>query len=365
MTVPAAVVSGLGAFLPPTVVTNEQLTTELDTTDEWIRSRTGIGSRHVVDPGMATSHLATEAGRRALASADVPATDAVILATSTPDRSCPATAPEVASNLGMGGGAAFDVGAVCTGFVYALATAAGLIAANVATSVLVIGADVFSTILDPRDRTTRVIFGDGAGAMVVRAGDPDEPGALVAFDLGSDGTCADLIQVPGGGSRQRSVLSGPEEIAGAASLLHADDPYFRMDGKTVFSKAVSRMAESAQNVAARVGWSLSDVDMLVAHQANKRILAAVGLQLGLRSDQVATHLDRVGNTVAASIPLALADSVLGGRVAVADRLVLAGFGGGLTWGAAALSWPDVIPVCSHPPQLPVAATAATARGGDT
>jgi 3-oxoacyl-[acyl-carrier-protein] synthase-3 len=252
----------------------------------------------------------------------------------------------------MAGRPAFDVAAVCTGFVYALAVGAGMIAADLAGTVLVVGADVFSTILDPRDRTTRVIFGDGAGAVVLRAGDPDEPGALAAFDLGSDGSRSELIQVPGGGSRQRSALGDVTAIATATDLLRAGDPYFRMEGKAVFSEAVQRMAESARNVATRVGWSLSDVDMLVAHQANKRLLTAVGLQL-----------DRVGNTVAASVPLALADTALAGRLAVGDRVVLAGFGGGLTWGAAAMSWPDITPVCSHPPQMPVAepATANTRR----
>lgn len=283
----------------------------------------------MVDPNTGTLLLATEAGRRALESANMTSVDAVVLATSTPDRSCPATAPEVASNLGLGGRPAFDVAAVCTGFLYALATAQGLVAARLAETVLVIGADAFSTILDPLDRTTRVIFGDGGGAMVLRAGHADEPGALLAFDLGSDGARSDLIQVPGG-----------------------DDPYFRMDGKPVFAQAVVRMAESAQHAADAAGWSMSDVDMLVAHQANKRILAAVGEQLTLRDDQIATHLEQVGNTVAASVPLALAHAVGQGRITQGHRLLLAGFGGGLTWGAAALSWPDVTPVSSHPPVRP-------------
>jgi 3-oxoacyl-[acyl-carrier-protein] synthase-3 len=345
MTGRAAVVAGLGGWLPPNVVTNHDLSAELDTTDEWIRSRTGIGRRHVVEPGMATSHLATEAGRNALRSADVAGVDAVVVATSTPDRSCPATAPEVASKLGMNGVPAFDVAAVCTGFIYALATASGLVSARLADSVLVIGADVFSTILDPADRTTRVIFGDGAGAVVLRAGEETEPGALLGFDLGSDGERSDLILVPGGGSRERSGVP-------------VTDPYFRMEGRPVFAEAVVRMAESAHAAAGRAGWSLSDVDMLVAHQANKRILAAVGEQLGLPAERIATHLDLVGNTVAGSVPLALAHCVAAGRISEGDRLILAGFGGGLTWGAAALSWPDVTPVSSHPPVVTAAATAA-------
>ncbi len=331
----AAVLAGLGTWLPPTAVTNDTLAAELDTTDEWIRSRTGITQRHVVDLGVATSDLAIEAGCRALASAGTASAGAVVLATSTPDRSCPATAPEVASRLGLDDVPAFDVAAVCTGFVYALATAAGLLAARLAGSVLVIGADTFSTILDPRDRTTRAIFGDGAGAVLLRAGELEESGALLGFDLGSDGTRADLIQVPAGGSRQRS--------GGDDGTI---DPYFRMQGKSVFMQAVLRMTQSAIAALSHAGWSLSDVDVLVAHQANRRILAAVGEQLELRTEQVATHLDRVGNTVAASIPLALADSVVRQRIAPGDGLLLSGFGGGLTWGSAVLRWPNVTPVTS-------------------
>lgn len=301
---PATVLSGLGTYLPTNVVTNDDLTDEMDTTDEWIRTRTGIHRRHVIEPGTATSDLATEAGRRALLSAALSSVDAVVLATSTPDRSCPATAPEVASNLGITGAAAVDVAAVCTGFVYAMAASAGLVAARIASTVLVIGADCFSTILDPRDRTTRVIFGDGAGAMVLRAGDPDEAGALVSFDLGSDGTRSHLIRVAGGGSRERSARAGACATDPAIGGSPDDDPYFRMDGKAVFGDAVLRMAGSAEAVAERAGWPLSKVDMLIPHQANKRILMAVGAQLGLRPEQIAVHLDRVGNTVAASIPLA-------------------------------------------------------------
>ncbi|WP_026422609.1 beta-ketoacyl-ACP synthase III [Actinokineospora inagensis] len=325
---PAAVVSGLGAWLPERTVDNHQLSTVLDTSDEWIRTRTGIGLRHIVAPGESTSDLAVAAGRRALESAGTTRVSAVVLATSTPDHSCPATAPDVASRLGLGGIAAFDVAAVCTGFVYALRVGAGLIATG-ADSVLVIGADTFSTILDPEDRTTRAIFGDGAGAVVLRAGAADEPGALLGFDLGSDGTGADLITVPAGGSRQRSTG------VPAAEREH----YFAMAGKPVFRHAVLRMSESTLAVRSAVGWT--GVDRLVAHQANARILAAVGEQLALTEEQVVLNLDRVGNTVAASIPLALADAVVDGVLPPGARTMLCGFGGGLTWGSAALLWPDL------------------------
>lgn len=327
-----AVITGLGAWTPPVAVTNDMLAAELDTSDEWIRTRTGIGQRHIVSPGTSTGDLAVEAGRRALASSpDGHLVDAVVLATSTPDRSCPATAPLVASKLGLPGVAAFDVAAVCTGFVYALATAAGLISARVADTVLVIGADTFSTILDPNDRATRVIFGDGAGAMVLRAGDDDEPGVLLGFDLGSDGRDRELITVPAGGSEQRSTRLDPAEA----------ELYFQMDGKPVFTRAVRRMAESAQTVLTAVGWTPEDVDRLVAHQANIRILKACARELGLPLERVVCNLGRVGNTVAASIPLALTDAAASGELTPGDRVVLTAFGGGLTWGATALIWPSI------------------------
>ncbi|KJK48696.1 3-oxoacyl-ACP synthase [Lentzea aerocolonigenes] len=303
----AAVLCGLGSFVPPTVVDNDALSAELDTSDQWIRSRTGISQRHIAS-GLSTSDLAVRAGREALKS--VEGVDALVLATSTPDRPCPATAPAVAAELGLGEVAAFDVAAVCTGFVYALANAAGLIATGVADRVLVIGADTFSTILDPADRTTRAIFGDGAGAVVLRAGRADEPGALQGFQLGSDGSRADLITQRRGG-------------------------YFEMSGREVFTQAVLRMAESVRQVVKEADWELEDVTHVVAHQANIRILHAVADQLGLPRTLMFSNLDRVGNTVAASIPLALADA----RLPAGAKVVLTGFGGGLTWGSTALTWP--------------------------
>jgi 3-oxoacyl-[acyl-carrier-protein] synthase-3 len=327
----AAVLCGLGGYVPPTAVTNAMLAEHLDTTDEWIRTRTGIGRRFVAGPGVSTSDLAVEAGRRALTSAGVSEVDGVVLATSTPDHPCPATAPEVASRLGLGDVAAFDIGAVCTGFVYALATAAGMIAAGISRSALVIGADTFSTILNPTDRTTRAIFGDGAGAVVLRAGTADEPGALLGFDLGSDGTLAELITVPAGGSEQRSSGVPAAE----------DDHYFTMQGKAVFRNAVERMSKSSATLLAQVGWRADQVDRLVAHQANVRILNAVADDLGLAEHQTVVNLDKVGNTVAASIPLALVDALTTGNLQAGQRVVLTAFGGGLTWGSSALRWPEL------------------------
>ncbi|HET8683462.1 MAG TPA: beta-ketoacyl-ACP synthase III [Micromonosporaceae bacterium] len=329
----AAVLAGLGTWLPPRVVDNAELCRRFDTSDEWIRSRTGIRQRHVVEPGMSTADLAVEAGARALKSAHGCGVDTVVLATTTPDHPCPATAPEVASRLGLAGVAAFDVAAVCTGFVYALATGAGLIAAEVAEQVLVIGADAFSTILDPTDRSTGAIFGDGAGAVVLRRGLAIELGALGPFDLGSDGEQAGLIMVPAGGSRQRSTG------ARAADSEH----YFRMAGKPVFRHAVLRMAASARVALDRAGWTAQDVDHLVAHQANARILRAVGDELDLPPGRVVRNVDTVGNTAAASIPLALADAVRDGHLRPGDRVLACAFGGGLTWGSTTLCWPNLDP----------------------
>ncbi|WP_406840591.1 beta-ketoacyl-ACP synthase III [Streptomyces sp. AHU1] len=330
-----AVIRGIGAWVPPRIVTNDELAQELDTSDEWIRSRTGISRRHIADPGMATSDLAVEAGGRALKSASAASVDFVVVATSTPDRPCPATAPSVASRLGLGTAAAFDVGAVCTGFLYSLAVGAGLIAAGTAESVLVLGADTFSTILDPADRSTRAVFGDGAGGVVLAAGTPDEPGALGRFDLASDGEGSDLITVPSGGSRD-PVRTGSSGVAGTA------DPYFRMEGRAVFRNAVERMAASALRVAGARGWDVGAVDLLVAHQANLRIMNAVADRMRLPRERCAVNVDRVGNTAAASIPLALVDAMDDGTLRPGHRVVLTAFGGGLTWGSCALRWPDLV-----------------------
>jgi 3-oxoacyl-[acyl-carrier-protein] synthase-3 len=341
-----AVLAGLGGWLPPKVVTNADLPAELDTSDEWIRSRTGITQRHVAEPGMATSDLAVEAGARALKSCGEPVVDAVLVATTTPDRPCPATAPEVASRLGLTGVAAFDVSAVCTGFIYAVASAAGLIAAGVAERVLVIGAETYSSILNPIDRNTAMIFGDGAGAAVLRAGDRGEPGAIGPFDLGSDGGGSDLIAVPAGGSRQR--LSG---------VPVADESrYFTMDGREVFRHAVLRMAASAQIVLDRAGWRVEDVDQLVSHQANLRIMNQLADRIGVDRTRVISNIDLVGNTAGAAIPLALTHGAAKGILQPGQRVLLTAFGGGLTWGSTVLTWPslpDVIPPAGPSSTSPV------------
>lgn len=328
---PVAVLCGTAGWVPSRVVTNEHLARWIDTDDAWIRTRTGIRQRHIAEPGQATSDLAVEAGRRALASAATDTVDAVVVATTTPDRSCPATAPVVAARLGLTGVAAFDVGAVCTGFVYGLASAAGLIAAGVAERVLLIGADTYSTIVDPQDRANVIIFGDGAGAVVLRAGHPGEPGAVGHFDLGSDGAHEELIMVAAGGSRQRSRPGPPSH----------QDQHFSMRGREVYRHAVARMAGSARTTLSRAGWKIDDVDHFVPHQANLRILHSVADDLGLPRERCVTHVESVGNTGAASIPLALADAAARGAIRPGDRLLLTAFGGGLTWGSCLLTWPEL------------------------
>ncbi|MGF1426234.1 beta-ketoacyl-ACP synthase III [Kitasatospora sp. LaBMicrA B282] len=326
-----AVLAGTGSAVPARVVTNEQLAGRMDTSDDWIRSRTGIAERRMVEPGTATSDLAVAAGRRALRSAGLHRVGAVVVATATPDYQCPATGPIVAAGLGLGEIPAFDVGAVCSGFLYALATGSGLIASGVAEQVLVVGAEAFTTIIDPTDRNTAPLFGDGAGAVVLRAGDPEEPGALLGLNLGSDGLLADLIMVPAGGSRQRSH----------GNVAAPEDHYFTMRGREVFKHAVRRMEESSRTVLEQVGWQLAEVDWLVAHQANIRILHAVADQLRLPRERAVANLDRYGNTSAASIPLALDEAAGRGLFTPGDRILLTAFGAGATWGAAALTWPDL------------------------
>jgi 3-oxoacyl-[acyl-carrier-protein] synthase-3 len=331
----AAVIAGLGGWLPPRIVTNEMLSSVLDTTSDWIATRTGILERRTVEAGVATRELAVEAGRRALKSAGRSAVDAVVVATTSPDRICPAVAPEVAFQLGLGTVAGFDLTSACSGFVYGLATSAGLITSDVADSVLLIGAEAFTTFVNSDDRGTAPIFGDGAGAVVLRRGAPDEPGALGVFDLGSDGGLADLLAIPAGGSRQRSVCGlGHDTVA-------TEDRYLRMEGRLLFRHAIERMTQSTQAVLERAGWSPDDVDRFVVHQANVRIVQAVAEELGLPQGRVAVNIDRVGNTLAASIPVLLNDEVASGALKPGARVLMSAFGAGLSWGSTVLTWPDV------------------------
>ncbi|MBV1957416.1 beta-ketoacyl-ACP synthase 3 [Streptomyces sp. BV333] len=325
----AAVVAGLGTCLPRTEIRNAWFAERLDTSDDWIRARTGIATRRRVTPDVSMTDLACAAADAALRSAGRTTVDALVLATTTPDRPCPAAAPEVADRIGQGGIPAFDVSAVCSGFVYALATATGLLSAGLADSVLVTAAETYSRIVDPADRSTAVLFGDGAGAVVLRRGTARETGALLAFDLGSDGAARDAIHVPG----EREQPEG--------------ERWFTMAGRKVYLRAVEHMTASALSVVKDCAWAPDDIGAFVAHQANARIIDAVADRLGVPSEAVVCEIARVGNTAAASIPLALADAADGGRLEPGSRTVLTAFGGGLTWGSAALTWPHLTPVRSE------------------
>lgn len=327
----AAVLTGVGSCLPPRLVTNDELAVRLDTSDEWVRSRTGIKQRYVATGGINTSDLAAGAGSRALKSSGDSHVDTLVLATTTPDRPCPATAPTVGGKLGLAHAAAYDISAVCSGFLYALASASGLIACGISERVLVIGAETFSRLLNPSDRSTSVIFGDGAGAVVLRAGEHEEPGALGHFDLGSDGDGMDLITVPAGGPPPEGTYTVPAP----------DDYYFTMQGKKVFWLSVQRMGQCAQAVLDRAGWRAVDVDHLVSHQANHRITGRLADEIGLPRERAVNNIADVGNTAAASIPLALDYAHADGVLTPGDRVLLTAFGGGLTWGATALTWPAV------------------------
>ena len=308
---------GTGGYLPPRVVPNEEFAKRLDTSDAWIRERTGIAQRHFADPSQASSDLALEASRRALEAAGVRAEDIdlIILATSTPDYIFPSTACLLQAKLGTGTCAAFDVQAVCSGFVYALATADNFIRAGQAKRALVVGAEVFSRILDMNDRSTCVLFGDGAGAVVLAQS--DRPGVLASV-LRADGRHVDLLSVPG------NVCGG--KIVGS--------PFLQMNGQGVFKFAVKVLDEVARETVAAAGLTLGDIDWLIPHQANVRILQATARKLGIPLERLVVTVDHHGNTSAASVPLALDEFVRTGKIREGQRVLLQGVGGGFTWGAS-------------------------------
>jgi 3-oxoacyl-[acyl-carrier-protein] synthase-3 len=320
-----SVVQGCGSYLPERIVTNDELAKKMDTSDEWIRQRTGIRQRHIAADGEFTSHLALQASKRALTHAGVKASDLdlIILATATPDETFPATATRVQQGLGMTRGAAFDVQAVCAGFVYGLAVADSMIKSGIASTALVIGAETFSRILDWSDRGTCVLFGDGAGAVVIKGeqgkGTSADRGVL-ANALHSDGRQHDILYVDGGPSSTKTT------------------GFLRMHGKEVFKHAVVNMAAVVGEVLTKAGLTPADIDWLVPHQANKRIIDSTGRKLGLPADRVVVTVDKHANTSAASIPLALDAAVGDGRIKKGDLLLLEGIGGGLAWGASLVRW---------------------------
>jgi len=310
-------IAGTGSYLPPRIVTNEELASRLDTSDEWIRERTGIRQRHIAEDTQTSSDLALQAGRRALDAAGLKAgdLDLIVVATSTPDFIFPSTACLLQAKLGVKGCAAFDLQAVCSGFVYALATADSMIRNRTAKTALVVGAEVFSRILDWNDRATAVLFGDGAGAVVLAAG--EQPGIHTSV-LHADGSQAGILSVPG------NVCRG--HISGS--------PFLQMQGKEVFKFAVKVLDESAREAVAAAGMKLEDIDWLIPHQANVRILEATAKRMGLPRERLVVTVDHHANTSAASVPLALDEFVRAGKIRPGDKVMLQGVGGGFTWGAS-------------------------------
>ena len=317
-------ITGTGSFLPPRRLTNADLVAELaaqgtESNDEWIVERTGIRARHFADDGMFCSDMALHASRAALQAAGIDAKDIdlIIVGTSTPDMVFPSTACILQGKLGVRGGAAFDVQAVCSGFIYALTIADAMIKSGAATKALVIGSEIFSRILDFKDRTTCVLFGDGAGAVVLEAS--EQPGIL-ATDIHADGKYTDILCVPG-------------HVSGGQIL---GEPLLRMDGQAVFKLAVGVLDEAARAVLAKAGKTASEVDWLIPHQANIRIMQSTARKLKMPMDKVVITVDQHGNTSAASIPLALDTAVRSGQVKAGQTLLLEGVGGGFTWGAVLL-----------------------------
>ena len=320
-----SVVLGCGSYLPQRVLSNAELARTVDTSDEWIVQRTGIKERRIAATGEFTSHLGVAAARAAIADASVDphSIDLIVLATSTPDNTFPATAVSIQAALGITGGAAFDLQAVCSGFVYALATADGLLRAGVFKRALIIGAETFSRILDWSDRTTCVLFGDGAGAVVIEAqpqpGAREDRGVLTAH-LRSDGRHKMKLYVDGGPSSTGTV------------------GHLRMEGREVFKHAVAMITDVVEDAFAATGYGAADIDWFVPHQANKSIIDGSAHKLGIDPNKVIMTVDRHGNTSAASIPLALAAGLADGRIKRGDLVLLEAMGGGFTWGAALLRW---------------------------
>ena len=308
---------GTGSYLPPKVVTNDDLAKQMDTTDEWIRTRTGIRQRHIAEPSQASSDLGVEASRAALAAARIipQEIDLIIAATATPDYIFPSTACIMQAKLGMKGCAAFDIQAVCSGFVYALAIADKMIRSGQNRCALIVGTEVYSRILDWKDRGTAVLFGDGAGAVILRA---DSKPGIMASVLHADGSYVDILSVPG------NVCGG--KIVGS--------PFLQMDGQAVFKFAVKVLDEVARETLALCGLTPSDIDWLIPHQANVRILEATARKLGIDLSKLVVTVDLHGNTSAASVPLALDLAIRDGRIRPGHKVMLQGVGGGFTWGAS-------------------------------
>lgn len=325
MTILRSVIRGCGAYLPEKVVTNEELSRLVDTTDDWITDRTGIKERHIAAEGELTSDLGVAAARRALEAAEIDAKDIdlIILATSTPDQTFPATAVSIQATLGITQGAAFDIQAVCSGFVYALSTADNFLKSGQHRRALVIGSETFSRILDWEDRTTCVLFGDGAGAVVLEAqrhSGKQEDRGIIGSVLRSDGRYKSMLYVDGGPSSSKSV------------------GHLRMQGREVFRFAVSAIAEVIEDTLKAYDLTADDIDWFVPHQANKRILDGTAKKLGIDPDKIVMTLENHGNTSAASIPLALDAAIKDGRLQRGNLVLMEAMGGGFTWGSVLARW---------------------------
>ncbi len=320
-----SVITATGSYLPERILTNDELSKMVDTTDEWIIARSGIKQRHIAAEGELTSDLATNAAKAALKAANLTADDIdlILVATATPDDTFPATATTVQRNLGMRHGFAFDIQAVCTGFIYALATADNFVKAGQANRALVIGAETFSRIIDWEDRTTCVLFADGAGAVILEASEEEgtnQDRGILTSHLHADGEHRDLLYVDGGPSSTQTT------------------GYLRMAGREVFKHAVTNLASVVGEALDATGLEADDIDWLIPHQANKRIIDGTGRKLKMPPEKVVVTVDRHGNTSAASVPLALDEAVRDGRVKRGDVLLLEAMGGGFTWGSALVRW---------------------------
>ena len=323
-------ITGLGMHVPATIVTNDDLAKSLNTSDEWIQQRTGIRARRIAEPGLCSSDLGILAARAALADADLSPEeiDLVITATLTPDQLTPATASRLAYGAGCVNAGTYDLSAGCTGFIYGLAMAAGCVAAGLHERVLLVGAETFSRFLDWEDRSTAILFGDGAGAAVVSPASSSDSGRVLGFDLGNDGSAADILGIPAGGSRM------PASHETVDAHMHC----VKMNGSEVYKFATRVVAPTAGRVLERCGRTVDEIDLFVPHQANLRIIEAGAKNLGIPESKIYTNLQHYGNTSCASIPLCLTEARAEGRLKEGDLVLLVGFGAGLTWGSCLLEW---------------------------
>jgi len=322
-----ACVGGWGTAVPEKLVTNAEMEQRVDTTDAWIVERTGIRERHVAATTDTTASLAIDAGTAAIKNAGIPpdAVDLLIVATASPEQPIPHTGAFVGEGLGLRCGS-FDLGAGCAGFVYMLVVGSSLLATGNLDHVLIVGAEILSRIIDPDDRATSILFGDGAAAVLSRS--PDDGPGVLAWDLGCDGSAAGLLEIRAGGSRMPAT----------AETIAAGEQYLKMQGQEVFRRAVRVVVESARTTLDRAGVAASDVAWFVPHQANIRIIESASSRLGIAADRTIVNIDRYGNTSAASIPLALAEAADDGRLREGDLVLMSGFGAGMTWASALLQW---------------------------